>query len=328
MNTIAFFEVDDEDRPSVRKTFPDAYVSSESLQTSDCSNLESIEVVSCMLYTTCDQSMLDSLPNLKLLCTRTVGYDHIDLEACKKRDIIVCNVPDYGSHVIAEHVFAMLLSQVRHIHRADKQVEGGEFDYHGLRGMALKGKTIGIIGTGKIGTDVAKIAHGFGMRILAVDQCRNMTLIEEYGVEYVSAEELYERSDVISLHIPATPETDHIINATSLAMMKDGVIIINTARGSLIDSQALLDALNSGKVAHALLDVLEHEKNFEQNQALIKHDRVLSTPHIAFYADDSMNNMYADCFESIKQWQNGEEPKHRVQAERIVCDLPPVKAHE
>lgn len=326
MAKIAFLEVEQADRRQIEAHYPKSVVSAEAAGSAGVlSACADAEILSCFIYSTLGKKELDSLPKLKLLITRSVGYDHIDLKECEKRGITVCNVPDYGSHVIAEHVFALLLSTLRHIPEADKRVESGAFDYHGLRGMALRGKTIGIVGTGKIGRKVAQIAHGFGMQIIATDMCRVMELIDILHVEYVAFEDLLARSDIITLHIPATPDTEHIIDSRALARMKEDVVLVNTARGSLIDSAALLASLKQGKVGHALLDVLEHEQNFEENRELIGHPKVVTTPHIGFYADDSMRNMYADCFESIEQYGRGEEPEHRVHPLQIVCDLPALK---
>jgi D-lactate dehydrogenase len=321
---IVFFDVEESDKALVLARFPHAAFlpakTSEAEIQAVCANAE---VVSVFITTTITKDLLALMPKVKLMCTRSVGFDHVDLEACGQRGITVCNVPDYGSHVIAEHVFALLLGTLRHIHLGDKRVREGHFDYHGLRGFALKGKTIGIVGTGKIGARVARIARGFGMNILAMDQCKNLELESDVGVRYVSLEELFKQSDVITLHVPATKDTEHMIDTETLDMMKDGVVLVNTARGSLIDSSSLLSALNKGKVAYALLDVLEHEQNFEENKKLVKHRSVVTTPHIAFYADDSMRNMYLDCLQSIEEWQSGVTPQHIVRPLNIVCDLPP-----
>lgn len=323
--SILFLDVEETDRALVLAHFPKATFAAANTVTDEkqliaaCKNAG---VISCFITTPFSRSVIAQLPKLKLLCTRSVGYDHIDVDACRERGITVCNVPDYGSHVIAEHVFALLLSTLRHIREGEDRVAGGTFDYHGLRGMALKGKTIGILGTGKIGRAVAKIAWGFDMRILATDQCRTLPLETELGVRYVPFEELLQQSDILTLHVPGTKDTEHLLNRLAFALMKDGVVLVNTARGSLIDSKALLKALQSGKVAHALLDVLEHEQNFEENAALIKHPRVVTTPHIAFYADDSMRNMYLDSIQSIGQWLDGNEPAHVVKPLEVVCDLP------
>lgn len=323
---IVFFDAEASDRILVREKFPNAIFAEANLPEAELIDVcKNAIIISCFINTAFSRTIIEQLPNLKLLCTRSVGFDHIDVTACNEHGVVVCNVPDYGSHVIAEHVFALLLSTLRHINEGDKRVEGGVFDYHGLRGMALKGKTMGILGTGKIGRKVAKIAHGYEMHILATDVCRTLELEQELGVRYVSLEELLEQSDIMTLHLPAMKETDHVIDAQAFAQMKDGVVLVNTARGSLIDSKALLDALNTGKVAHALLDVLEHEQNFEENKELIDHPNVVVTPHIAFYADDSMHNMYTDTLGNIQQWIDGKTPDHTIHPLNIVCDLPPLK---
>lgn len=250
-----------------------------------------------------------------MIVTRSVGYDHIDLEVCKKRDIRVCHVPDYGSHVIAEHVFALLLSTVRCVREGDENVERCEFGLHGIaRGIALKNKTIGIIGTGKIGHHVAKIAGcGFGMKVLAYDVQPDPELMKTCSVEYAETlEEIWKRADIISLHVPMLPSTKHMINKDTLAQMKDRVIIVNTARGGLIETKAFVDAVKSGKVAYAALDVLEHEENIAEDMALIDLPQVITTPHIAFYADDAVESLYDQSFDEIEAFSAGKEAIHPV----------------
>lgn len=325
MSSILFLEVDPQDHNLIRERFPEAVIRKEALEGRSLVDAASnAEVVCCFIYSRFTADVIASLPRLKLICTRSVGFNHIDLEACRTRGIQVCNVPDYGSHVIAEHVFALLLTALRHITEAGSKVRKGDFDYHGLRGMALMGKTIGIVGTGKIGAFVAQIAHAFGMRILAVDMCRVLAL-EEIGVRYTDLPTLLSESDVITLHVPALPDTIHMINHDTIRTMKKGTIIVNTARGELIDSSALLSGLDSGHIARALLDVLEHEKDFEWNEKLIAHPNVIVTPHIAFYADDSMHRMYMDSFQTITDWRSGHSLQHAVSAQKIVCDLPGIR---
>jgi|APSaa5957512622_1039677.scaffolds.fasta_scaffold08114_3 D-lactate dehydrogenase len=325
-NPIVFVAVDKEDASSVSDRFPDAVIH-EGVPEGEqlVSACKGAEVVSGFVYTKFTADVLNQLPDLKLLCTRSVGFNHIDLEACAKNGVTVCNVPDYGSHVIAEHVFALLLSTIRHIPEGDARVESGMFDYHGLRGITLRNKTIGIIGTGKIGRKVAQIAHGFGMKILAVDRCRAPEMEDLLGVNYTEMDDLIANSDIITLHIPSLEETYHMIDKKAIKTMKDGVILINTARGELIDSDAILEALQSGKMKYALLDVLEHERNFEENKDLIAEPNAVTTPHIAFYAEESMNNMYDDCFTSIDQFLKGDQPEHVVKVDKIVCDMKGVK---
>jgi D-lactate dehydrogenase len=327
MTSILFLETDTDDRSTILARFPSADIRSEALSgdalVKACAGKQ---IVSCFIYSMFTVEVIKQLPELKLICTRSVGFNHIDLDACAEKGITVCNVPDYGSHVIAEHAFALILSVLRHIGDASSKVSTGNFDYHGLKGMALHGKTMGIVGTGKIGRNTAAIAHGFGMRILAVDQCRVLDLESRYGVRYVGLDELLAASDIITLHVPALPETIHMINAQTIAAMKDGVIVVNTARGELVDSSALLQGLKSGKIAYALLDVLEHEKDFRWNEELIKHPHVVVTPHIAFYADDSVKQMFQDGFASIDQWSRGETPLHTIQKPAaVVCDLPGIR---
>lgn len=325
MKKIVFLEVDAEDRSLVTARFPDAECVGGVLKGKALLEAcRDAEVVSCFIQSEFTKDIIESLPSLKLLCTRSVGFDHIDLDACKQRGITVCNVPDYGSYVIAEHVFALLLSTLRHVDEGDARTESGTFDYHGLRGIAMRGKTIGIVGTGKIGRAVASIAHGFGMRIIATDQCRTLELVAKYGVRYLGLDELLKQSDIVTLHLPHSQETEHLLNAAAFKNMKDGVVLVNTARGALIDSKALLAALKTGKVRYALLDVLEHEQNFEENKDLVSHPNVVTTPHIAFYADDSMRNMYEDAFRSIEEWQSGKTPDHVAVPLAVVCDLPKV----
>ena len=313
MPSLIFFDVDPQDQPRVLQKFPEAKFFPAGLKDQALIDVcKGAEVISTFITTSFPKEVLSQLPDLKLLCTRSVGFDHIDVVYAKEKGIVVTNVPDYGSHVIAEHAFALLLGTLRHITIGSERVRKGVFDYHGLRGMALRDKTLGIVGTGKIGKKVAEIAHGFGMRILAQDVYQSAEIVEKFGVKYVERDELFSQSDIITLHTPALPETRHMINAETIAKMKDGVIIVNTARGSLIDSKALLSALNSGKVAYALLDVLEHESSVAEDKELVHHAHVVTTPHIAFYADDSINTMYDDCFESIEQWMRGEKPVHTV----------------
>ena len=249
MVNVVFIDVEEGDQALVKEHVPSAvFLQASSSEKDLVAACADAEVISSFITTKWPREVLQQLPKLKLLLTRSVGFDHIDLAATKELGITVCNVPDYGSHVIAEHVFALLLGTLRHIHLGDKRVREGHFDYHGLRGFALKGKTIGIIGTGKIGARVARIARGFGMNIVATDQCKNLELESDVGVRYVELEQLLQESDVITLHVPATKETEHMMNAKTMKMMKDGVVLVNTARGSLIDSAALLLALENKKI--------------------------------------------------------------------------------
>lgn len=312
--STVFIDIDQEDEAFVKGLIPWAVCHvGKADPTSIVRDAKGAEMLSVSYRTALPKEVLEKLPALKLLCTRSVGYDNVDLDACKARGIIVCNVPDYGAHVIAEHAFALLLSTVRHIPEGHRRVLDGTFDFHGLRGIALKGKTMGVLGTGRIGQESARIAAGFGMRVLAHDIRQVPAIVEKFGVTYVELSQLLAESDIITVHVPALPETQHMLNRERFAEMKPGVVLINTARGSVIDSNALLDALNARIVQYALLDVLEHEADVEQDQALIRHPRVITTPHIAHYADDSVRKRFEDSALSIREWMEGKKPTHAVE---------------
>jgi len=312
---IVFLEVEKTDETQIRATFPNAKIEPKVLSEDEIiKKYADAEILCPFIYTQITRKVIENLQNLKLIVTRSVGYDHIDLKTAKERNVPVCNVPDYGSHVIAEHVFALLLSTIRCVREGDEKVEKCEFDFHGLRGVALKGKTLGLIGTGKIGKNVARIASlGFLMDVVAFDIDQDADAARENHFTYVDQiEEVFQKSDIISLHVPFLPTTEHLINKETIAKMRDGVILINTARGGIIETSALIRAMKSGKIAHAALDVLEHEKNIAENSELINLPNVVVTPHIAFYADDSMRKMYSESILSIERFIKKEELLHRV----------------
>ncbi len=285
------------------------------------------EILSVFVGSYVDASIFDKFPNLKYVATRSTGFDHIDIEEAKKRNIVVSNVPAYGSVTVAEFTFALLLAVSRKIFPAyDQILEQGNFEKEGLRGFDLNNKTIGIIGTGKIGQNVIKIANGFGMKILAFDINRNEQLEKELNFKYVDLDDLLNRSDIISLHVPYNPHTHHIINREAFDKMKEGVVIINTSRGGVMETYALVDALKNGRVAGAGLDVLESEiymgkvldllKNEDvkeeyldmvlHNQHLIEHPNVIITPHNAFNTQEAVERIFDTTAENIKSFVKGD----------------------
>ena len=312
---IYFLEVEHEDESKVRAHFPNAVIINEQLDAEQLAlRCADATIICCFLYSKFDAATLDKLPNLKLLVTRTAGYDHIDISACGERGVVVCRVPDYGAHVIAEHAFAILLAAVRHVVAGEEQTQNLHFDWHGLRGMALRGKTLGLIGTGKIGAQVARIASlGFLMRVIAYDPFPNHDLALENHFTFVdSKEKLLAQSDVVSLHCPLLDSTKHIIDAAALAQMKTGAVLINTARGGLIETMALVAALRNHKLQVAALDVLECEQDEVCNREIMTMPNALITPHIAFYADDSVTRMYAESCATITRWLHGDKLIHSV----------------
>lgn len=311
---ITFLEVEDEDKKNVLSEYPDAVVFSGVLTEDEIiEKCGDTEILCVFIYSKISKKVMDNLPKLKLIITRSVGYDHIDLKAANEKNVPVCNVPDYGAHVIAEHVFALLLAGIRRIRQGDERVESGQFNYQGLRGIALKSKTLGIVGTGKIGRNVARIASlGFLMDVIASDPYPDNDAARENHFTYVGVDELWARSDIISLHCPLLPATEHMVNKETISKMKDGVVIVNTSRGGIIDTHALIDAIKSGKIANAALDVLEHEGNIKENGELLNLPQVIITPHTAFYADDTMKKMYSESFAYIKSFAHGGELPHQV----------------
>src|SRR5688500_12031648 len=215
------------------------------------------DVVSVFIYSKVDRETLAQLKNVKLVTTRSMGFDHIDLTACAERNIAAARVPSYGERTVAEHAFALVLALSRKIFLAYERTERGIFDYRGLQGFDLFGKTMGVIGGGKIGMNLARMAKGFGMEVLVTDPFPRPELAAEIGFKYEVLEDLLAAADVVSLHAPYMKETHHLMNDARFGLMKKGSIIVNTARGALIDTQALLRALQSGALAGAGLDVLE-----------------------------------------------------------------------
>jgi len=310
-----FLEVESEDQEKITKQFPGAQIFEANLsETEIIKNCQDAEILCVFIYSQITKKVIENLPHLKFIITRSVGYNHIDLQAAAKKNISVCNVPDYGCYVIAEHVFAILLSGLRNVAAAENRVEKEHnFDFHGLRGISLKNKTLGIIGTGKIGKNVARIAKcGFLMNVLANDLYPDLEFSKKIGFQYCNLEKIFTESDIISLHCPLLESTKHLINSKTINKMKKGVSIVNTSRGGVISTPDLIVAIKSGKVSHAALDVLEHEKNLEEYQELFSLPEVLITPHIAFYADESMQKMYNESFNSIGRFLKKEKLQHEV----------------
>ncbi len=312
---IYFLDVEKADEPKIKKAFPQARIFNKKISPREIvKKCYDAEILCVFIHTQLNKYVIEKLPNLKLIVTRSVGYDHIDLVAAQKKGVKVCNVPDYGSHVIAEHVFALLLSGLRHIGEGDERVEEkGIFSFAGLRGVSLKGKTLGIVGVGKIGSNVARIASlGFLMNVLAYDPHPDRNLALENHFQYVRLKTLWKKSDIITLHCPLLPSTRHLVNQKTISLMKKGVVIVNTSRGKVIDTKSLIKGLKTKKISFAFLDVLEHEDNIKKHKKLISMPNVIVTPHIAFYADDSMQTMYSKALESIYEFLNGQPLKNQI----------------
>jgi D-lactate dehydrogenase len=291
----------------------------------------SLQVLSCFIESQIDETFLDACPNLKLVTTRSTGVDHIDLEACDRHGVTVCNVAQYGENTVAEHTFGLMLTLSRHLHQAIERVKRSETSIEGLLGFDLYGKTLGVIGAGHIGLHVIRMGRALSMRTLVYDVEPRRILAEVLQFEYTDLDSLLQKSDVVTIHVPLVPATYHLLNAEKLALMKSTAILVNTARGAIIDSGALLKALNEDRIAGAALDVLEAERVITEDDILrhpeepsldelrlvveayqlMRHPRVIVTPHIAFYSREALQRLQQTTFDNIRAFAAG-EPRNTV----------------
>lgn len=265
---------------------------------------EGAEAVCIFVNDDGSRAVLEKLANIgvKTIALRCAGFNNVDLDAAKELGLNVVRVPAYSPEAVAEHAVGLMLTLNRRIHKAYQRTRDANFSLEGLTGFNMHGKTAGIIGTGKIGIATMRILKGFGMELLAYDPFKN-PLVEELGGQYVSLDELYARSHIISLHCPATPENYHLLNETAFNKMRDGVMIINTSRGALIDSQAAIEALKRQKIGALGMDVYENERELffeDKSNDVITDDvfrrlsschNVLFTGHQAFLTEEALNNI-------------------------------------
>lgn len=325
MARIVCFEVESWEQTLVRGALGDeALCLAESLQHQHYPLLKDTETLVVFIYSAVTREVLDAAPNLKLICTMSTGYDHIDLAACKERGIAVCNVPTYGERTVAQHTFALLLAITRKLVPSVEEVRRGSFvPTPALRGHDIDGKTIGVIGTGKIGRNVISIANGFHMNVVAYDPHPDYEIAKQLGFTYLSLEDLYARSDIVTIHVPLLPTTTHLINDAALNQMKRGVIIINTSRGGIVETEALYRGLVSGQVSGAGLDVLEQETHVKEekqllsqqfradidyrtvvlNHLIILHPNVIVTPHNAFNSIEALTRIVNTTLDNIKAYR-------------------------
>jgi D-lactate dehydrogenase len=321
----AFFELENWEKEFFQKEIHDSELVFFDQPLSDTTpDIGTFEVVITFIHTQMNKELLDKMPNLKFITTMSTGFDHIDVEECKRRGIVVSNVPSYGETTVAEHTFALLLTIARRLPESIERVKGGNFMPSGLTGFELRGKTIGVIGVGSIGTNVIKIARGFGMNVIVFKRTPDYALEKELGCKFVELPILYQQSDIVTLHIPYTKETHHYISEEAFSQMKDGVVLLNTARGALIDTTALLKALESGKVKAAGLDVLEEEPLLEeekdllsqdfdkeklftilQDHMLLNHPKVVITPHNAFNSEEALKKIVETTHENLSAFVSG-----------------------
>lgn len=331
MNKIGYFKAEDWEMDYVRSKFPndELEIYEDRLNADNLSKFPQIkdnDILSVFVQSVIDKDLLDQLPQLKFIATRSTGFDHIDLEECAKRGIVVSNVPSYGQNTVAEHAMALLLALSRKIIPSVTRTKNGNFsNLEGLRGFDLLSKTIGIVGVGHIGEFMIKMARGFGMNVIAYDPRPKPQLAEELKFSYTKdLEELLSSSDIISLHAPYTKNTYHMINKENIKKIKRGAILINTARGGLVETEAILMALLNGTLGGVGLDVLEEEnllrnedellyKEFASEQletALLDHklasmDNVIITPHNAFNTTEAVRRIVDISIENIEAYKRG-----------------------
>lgn len=289
------------------------------IQKVNLKKLQKIEVISCFITSKIDKKILGQFPNLKLIATRSTGFDHIDLAETEKRNIKVLNVASYGENTVAEHTFALILTLSRNIHQSYLRTLKHDYSIDGLKGFDLCHKTIGVIGTGKIGSHVIRIAQGFEMNVLAFDAYPNKKLALDQKFKYVTLKYLLKNSDIISLHLPLSKETEHIINLKNIKDIKKGAILINTARGGLIETAALIKAIDTNILAEVGLDVLEEENTIleehhlfphgkkhrkelaivAKNHKLLKKKNIIFTPHIAFFSQEAVDRITETTIQNI-----------------------------
>lgn len=289
------------------------------------------EAVSVFIYSDLERQVVERLAKLRLIATRSTGFEHIDTDFCRQRSITVCNVPSYGENTVAEHVFGLLLTISHHLRQAFDRTRRGDFSMTGLQGFDLRGKTIGVIGTGRIGLCVIEIANGFRMEVLAFDVKQNEEAADRLGFKYVSMETLLSASDVVTLHVPANEKTRHLLSTKEFQQMKQNAVLINTARGTVVDVEALLHALTEGPLQAAGLDVLPEEPAIREEAELLsslfnkKHNiealladhillrlrNVYITPHSAFNTREAVQRILDTTVGNIRSFAD-EQPQNVV----------------
>lgn len=279
------------------------------------------DIISVFIYSKIDRAVLEKLPNLKMIATRSTGVDHIDCDLASLRCIEVKNVPEYGTHTVAEYTLGLMLSVTKKIVVAHQAVENDEFTPVGLTGVDLRGLTLGVVGVGKIGAEVVKLGRALGMRVMGVEKSKDLELAKRLKFEPVLLETCLKEADVVTLHVPNIPQTHHLINKQNIKLMKPGSYLINTCRGSVVETEAIIWALNKGILAGAGLDVVEEEGQIEnisvvtsgktskeEIQKLLSYhmlrdrDDVVFTPHNAFNTKQAIFRIVAATIDNINSF--------------------------
>lgn len=288
------------------------------------------EVVSVFIYSRIDAAILEALPALRFVSARCTGFDRLDLAAMRAKGVLASYVPSYGENTVAEHAFALIFALMRHLQIAIRQTRDRDFSHRGLEGRDVRGKTLGVVGVGRIGAHAVRIGRGAGMRVIAHDVREDALLAAAEGFEYRPLEALLETSDVVTIHAALTPQTHHLFDRAAFARMKPGALLINTARGPIVETEALCEALESGRLGGAGLDVFEGEELIKDEaeilrnpsapeqlrqlawcHALLARENVILTPHVAFLTQESVARKTETSLQNIRAFLAG-TPEHLV----------------
>lgn len=333
---IAFFNMDENQKNFLQNCFKDVnnftleFYNKSLNQILTIENGE-LEGLGIYIQSNVTKKILDLLPNLQIIATFSTGFDHIDLAECKRRGVTVCNVPAYGDKTVAEYAFGLVLALARKLKPTFNRVERGIFNRNGLMGMDLNGKILGVIGTGRIGSQMVRYGSAFGMKIVAHDLIRDEELEKEYNVEYLDLHELSKISDIISLHVPFNDSTRHMIDDTVVQLFKPGVLLVNTSRGKVVDTEAIANALRDGKLGGLALDAFEGEEVWIEEEFLrrddlpaiplqqamesfymLRSERVILTPHNAFNTREALDRILETSAHNIIQYFNN-KPQNLVE---------------
>ncbi|MCC7370519.1 MAG: hydroxyacid dehydrogenase [Chloroflexi bacterium] len=323
-----FFDLEGWEEPYLREQLPEVEVraTSDLLLPGRVGPTADADIVSVFIMSRVTADVMAAMPDLRFVATRSTGFDHVDLAAAKARGIQVANVPYYGENTVAEHTMALILSLSRNVHRAYVRTVAGNYSLEGLRGFDLQGKRLGIIGAGSIGLHVIRMAKGFGMEVVASDLRQNRLIADVLGFEYVDLDTLLATSDVISLHLPYSAGARHLLDRERLAKVKRGALLINTARGQLVDTDGLLWALDAGILGGAGLDVFEGEDMVNREEQLLatdtgaeeqlkaamrlhllqRRENVVLTPHIAFNSHEAVRRILDTTVGNIRAFLAGQ----------------------
>lgn len=326
MSKIVFFETEEWEKEDVSDAFGlEVQTTEEKLSEKNIELAKDAQIISTFIYSTLNKEVLSRLPNLKFIATRSTGFDHIDLVFCKEKGITVSNVPTYGVNTVAEHTFALILALSRRIIPSVERTRKYDFSLDDLAGLELHGKTLGVIGAGNIGKRVIEIGLAFGMKILVFTRNPDQSLLQKGDIRFVSLEDLLANSDVITLHVPYNDSTHYLINRGNIGKFKKGSILINTARGGIVETQAVLDGLDQGILGGVGLDVLEEECSVKEerelltseflkacdiktqllNHVLVTKENVIVTPHNAFNSREALSQILTTTVSNIKAFLSG-----------------------